>query len=150
MEAAGLIKSGEERQAQLVLERALIVMAKAPDDLMAVRVNNMLGLLLHKNRVYGEAVKYFADAVDARAALEVCHESLPFGILFGNLAMALSHDGRKQKALEFMADGMTAIRLYSKSETDDGLKHFMNTFLGIDASKAKQLIEFSISLREPN
>ncbi len=150
IEAAGLVKSGEERQAQLVLERALIVMAKAPDDLMAVRVNNMLGLLLHKNRVYGEAVKYFADAVDARAALEVCHESLPFGIVFGNLAMALSHDGRKQKALEFMADGMTAIRLYSKSETDDGLKHFMNTFLGIDASKAKQLIEFSISLREPN
>ncbi len=149
IEAAGLVKSGEERQAQLVLERALIVMAKAPDDLLAVRVNNMLGLLMHKHRVYGEAVKYFADAVDARAALEECHESLPFGIVFGNLAMALSHDGRKQKALDFMADGMTAIRLYSKSETDDGLKHFMNTFLGIDPSKAKQLIEFSISLREP-
>ena len=150
IEAAGLVKSGEERQAQLVLERTLLVMKKAPDDLMAVRVNNMLGLLLHKNRVYGEAVKYFADAVDARAALEVCHESLPFGILFGNLARALSHDGRKQKAIDFLADGMTAIRLYSKSETEDGLKHFMNTYLDIDPSKAKKLIDFSISLREPS
>ncbi|MFA6213369.1 MAG: AAA family ATPase [Candidatus Obscuribacterales bacterium] len=147
-EAAGLVQSKEERQAQLVLERALLVMEKGPDDLMAVRANNMLGLLLHKNKMFGEAVKYFAAAVDARTALEECDESLPFGIVYGNLALALSHDGRKQKALEFMSDGMTAIRLYRKSETNDGITHFVNTYLGIDARKGKELLAFSISLRD--
>ena len=149
MEAAGLIKNKEERQAQLVLERALIIMEKAPDDLLLVRVNNMLGLLLYKNGVYGQASKYFAAATDARSALGECNESLDFGTLFGNLALALSHDGRKEKAKEILADGMTAILLYRKSETDEGLKHFLNTYLGIDPNMAKKLIEFSISLREP-
>jgi tetratricopeptide (TPR) repeat protein len=148
-EAAGLIQKGEERQAQLVLERTLIVMEKGPDDLLAVRVNNMLGLLLYKNGVYVQAANYFAAAADARAALEECEESLPFGILFGNLALALSNGGRKQKAKEILADGMTAILLNRKTETDDGLKHFLNTYLGIDPNMAKRLIEFSISLREP-
>lgn len=149
MEAAGLIQKGEERQAQLVLERTLIVMEKGPDDLLAVRVNNMLGLLFYKNGVYAQATKYFAAATDARAALGECDESLPFGTLFGNLALALSHDGRKEKAKEILADGMTAILLNSKTETDDGLKHFLNTYLGIDPNMAKKLIEFSIKLREP-
>ncbi len=147
-EAAELIKQSEVRQAQLVLERAVIVLEKDPDPILLVRVENMLGLLFHRNKVFGEAVKHFAAAVDARHLLEDCEDTLPFSLLYGNLVSALTNDGRRLKAREFLEEGKRAIRLYRNNETDEGLKHFMDMYLGLEPSKAKELIEFTISLRK--
>ena len=147
-EAAELIKQSEVRQAQLVLERAVILLEKDPDAIMLVRVENLIGLLYHRSKEFGESIKHFAAAVDARHSLEDCDDSMPFSLLYGNLVSALINDGRKSKAREFLEEGKRAIRIYRNNETDEGLKHFTNTHLGLEPSKAKELIEFMISLRK--
>ncbi|CAN5181997.1 hypothetical protein BH11CYA1_BH11CYA1_48780 [soil metagenome] len=147
-EASELIKQSEVRQAQLVLERAVILLEKDPDPLLLVRVENLVGLLYHRNKVYDEAVKHFAAAVDARHSIAESKDSIAFSLLYGNLVSALINDGRKIKAREFLEEAKRAIRLYRDSETEDGLKHFTGLYLGLEPSKASELVEFIISLRK--
>jgi hypothetical protein len=147
IEAAGLVSKGQDRQAQLVMERAFILLEKDPEPVISVRLHNLLGLILFRSKIYSEAARQFASAINARLILGECKETVPFGMLYGNLARALTSDGRREQAKLVIAEGMQAIRLCRNSENEEGLKHYFEVYLDLEPTKAKELIEFLISLK---
>ena len=149
IEAAALVGKGEDRQAQLVMERAFLVLEKEPEPVISVRLHNLLGLIHFKNSSYDAAAQQFAAAINVRLFLGECKETVSFGMLYGNLTRALMADGRRERAKLAIAHGMQVISLYRLSENEEGLKHYFDVYLGLEPAKAKELIEFSISLKEP-
>ncbi len=148
-EASKHLDVGNNHSAQLVLEKALELLAADPDNITKVTVLNQLGLAFYNSKLYETATVHFANAISVRLEIGESAVAPDVSTLYANLAMALKHDYKRVKAREVMEEGMRAIRIHRHTETANGVRYFCETYLELDSTKALELVTLVLKLNEP-
>ncbi len=148
-EASKHLDAGNNHSAQLVLEKALELLAADPDNITKVTVHNQLGMAFYNSKLYETATVHFADAISVRLEIGESAVAPDVSTLYANLAMALKHDYKRVKAREVMEEGMRAIRIHRHTESADGIRYFCKTYLELDSTKALELVNLVLKLNEP-
>jgi hypothetical protein len=146
VEANRHLTDGNNRFAQNVLEDAIDSLRQEPDPVCEVQVLNMLGLAFFNSKVYDQAARHFASALNVRLELNDNENAVRTSMIYGNLALALIRDGQRAKARSILEQGLRAIRINRRSESSEGLKHFFEVYTDLEPSKTKALLEYCITL----
>lgn len=148
VEGNNFVSDGRNRSAQDVLEKAVDMLREYPDPVCEVQVFNLLGLAFFNSKMYDQAARHFASALTARLELNDNQDAVRTSMIYGNLALSFIRDGQRARARSVLEQGLRAIRLNRRSESNEGLKHFFEVYTDLEPTKAKSLLEYSITLRD--